>query len=73
MTTAVTHLSRIRTFGDRTITGTLCNRMTGHGDINCSEVIGDVTCKLCLKAERLYGDAASAEMLRRLRSSSAAA
>lgn len=49
MTKAVTHLSNIRTIGDRTITGTLCNRMTGNGDINCSEVVGEVSCKFCIK------------------------
>lgn len=48
MARPVTHLSNIRRSADRTITGTLCNRMTS-GEINCTEVIGEVTCKLCLR------------------------
>lgn len=48
MTKAVTHLSNIRRFADRTITGTLCNRMTG-GEINCTSDAAEVTCKLCLR------------------------
>lgn len=47
MAQPVTHFSRIRRIGDRTITGTLCNRMQGHGDINCTDVLEEVTCKLC--------------------------
>lgn len=46
---AVTHLSRIIRTADRTITTTLCNRMQA-GEINCTEVEAEVTCKLCLKA-----------------------
>lgn len=45
----VTHFSRIRQIGDRTVTGTLCNRMVCDGDINCSQFRLDVTCKLCLR------------------------
>jgi hypothetical protein len=48
MAKPVTHLSRIRQLGDRTITGTICNRMTGNGDINCTTDAAEVTCKLCL-------------------------
>ena len=49
MAKPVTHLSRIRQIGDRTITSTLCNRMTGAGDINCTTDVAEVTCKLCLR------------------------
>lgn len=69
MAKPVTHLSRIRHLSDRTITGTLCNRMTGAGDINCSTEVAEVTCKLCLKAHAAYGEAATAEVLRKLRAS----
>lgn len=48
MANPVTHFSNIRRFADRTITGTLCNRMTS-AEINCTEVIAEVTCKLCLR------------------------
>jgi len=51
MAKPVTHLSRIRHLADRTITGTLCNRMTA-GEINCSTNAAEVTCKFCLKAMR---------------------
>lgn len=50
MAKPVVHFSNIRRIGDRTITGTLCNRMTCDGDINCSQWRSDVTCKFCLKA-----------------------
>lgn len=40
------HFSRIRHIGDRTITGTLCNRMSGAGD---DMDTGKVTCKLCIR------------------------
>lgn len=43
------HLSRIRQLPGRTITGTLCNRMTGAGEINCTTDEAEVTCKLCLR------------------------
>lgn len=49
MAKPVTHLSRIRQLADRTATGTLCNRMTGNGDINCTTDAAAVTCKFCLK------------------------
>lgn len=48
MTKPVTHLSRILRTADRTITTTLCNRMT-QAEINCSENTAEVTCKFCLK------------------------
>jgi hypothetical protein len=59
MAKPVTHLSNIRRFADRTITGTLCNRMTGSGDINCTEVLGEVTCKFCLRNVRATANAIS--------------
>ncbi|EKS37792.1 hypothetical protein [Afipia clevelandensis] len=53
MAKQVTHLSKIalnaRGFAGHTITGTLCNRMTSYGDINCTENEAEVTCKLCLR------------------------
>jgi|GEM_PF-4867298 len=48
MAKPVTHLSNIRRFADRTITGTLCNRMS-CGEINCSTDAAEVTCKFCLR------------------------
>lgn len=48
MAKPVTHFSKITRLADCTRVGTLCNRMTG-GEINCTEVIGEVTCKLCLR------------------------
>lgn len=51
MAKPVTHLSNIRRFADRTITGTLCNRMTG-GEINCSTNTDEITCKFCLRILR---------------------
>lgn len=47
MAKPVTHFSRIRQIGDRTVTGTLCNRMANGADINCTTEATDVTCKLC--------------------------
>ena len=55
MAKPVTHLSRIRELSDRTVTGTLCNRMSNTGpggDINCTSNELDVTCKFCLRAIR---------------------
>ncbi len=49
MAKPVTHFSRIRQVGDRTITGTLCNRMAGSGDINCTTDAVQVTCKICVR------------------------
>lgn len=50
MATPKIHFSRIRHIGDRTITGTLCNRMSGAGDdINCTEDTALVTCKFCIR------------------------
>ena len=49
MSKPVTHFSNIRRLADRTITGTLCNRMTS-AEINCSQFRTDVTCKFCLRA-----------------------
>lgn len=44
------HFSRIRHVGDRTITGTLCNRMSNAGDdINCTDAADQVTCKFCIR------------------------
>jgi hypothetical protein len=56
------HLSRIRRIGGRTITGTICNRMVGDGEINCTTSVAEVTCKLCLSVisvqQREAGEAA---------------
>jgi hypothetical protein len=55
MAKPVTHFSRIRTISDRTITGTLCNRMSNTGaggDLNVTTDAAEVTCKFCLKAMR---------------------
>lgn len=49
MAKTVTHLSKISHRRDTTVTGTLCNRMTFHGDINCTDTETEVTCKLCLR------------------------
>lgn len=49
MAQPVTHFSRIRHIGDRTITGTLCNRMSNAGEINCTDNVDQVTCKFCLR------------------------
>lgn len=57
---AVTHLSRIRIQTRDGVeisrrTSTLCNRMVGAGDINCTTYPAEVTCKLCrreLKAQQ---------------------
>ena len=48
MPKAVTHFSQIIRTADRTITTTLCNRMTSE-EINASQFRTDVTCKFCLK------------------------
>lgn len=51
----VTHLSKMThrtvTHGPATVTmtGTLCNRMVGAGDINCTTEETEVTCKLCIR------------------------
>lgn len=49
MAKQVTHLSRIQNKPGFTLTGTLCNRMVGHGDINCTDIEAEVSCKLCLR------------------------
>jgi hypothetical protein len=55
MAKPVAHLSRIRQIGDRTVTGTLCGRMSGAGDdINCTSDELDVTCKFCLPVIAAY-------------------
>jgi hypothetical protein len=52
-------ISRRQTvLGEETRTGTLCNRMTGSGDINASQFRTDVTCKFCLRLLNLQEIAA---------------
>lgn len=51
MAQPVTHFSKVKqfTWGGALVTktGTLCNRFTGTGDINCTTDPAEVTCKLC--------------------------
>lgn len=46
----VVHKSRVRYIGDRTVTGTLCNRFrVGNDGMNLSDQWSEVTCKFCVK------------------------
>jgi hypothetical protein len=55
MAKPVTHLSKIRQIGpDSFRTGTVCGRMVGSGDLNCTSDELDVTCKFCLPVIRAY-------------------
>jgi hypothetical protein len=57
----VTHLSKVRVRTDREgneiqrSIGTLCNRMLGQGDINCTTDPKEVTCKFCQKELKRTG------------------
>jgi hypothetical protein len=48
MSTPKIHFSEIKRYIAHTITTTVCQRMQSGGHINCTEVRGEVTCKLCL-------------------------
>lgn len=59
----VTHFSKITRRGGTTHTGTLCGRMTS-GEINCTAVPAEVTCKLCRRqaeATKLWADSCRAD------------
>lgn len=50
MAKAVTHLSKVSRRRDHTVVGTLCHRMSNSSDdMNCTEVVGEVSCKLCVR------------------------
>lgn len=55
MARPATHFSRVRRFrsmrdgSETTVTGTLCNRMSNAGEINCTDDAAQVTCKFCIR------------------------
>lgn len=59
----VTHFSKVTRRGGTTHTGTLCGRMVS-GEINCTDVAAEVTCKLCRRqaeATRLWAESCHAD------------